>query len=190
MVTSGLDGYMKVWDVRNYKPVFEYTNPTPATTLTISQKGLLAVGYGPHTQVWTNAFREKQKSPYLNHLIPGSTVTDLQFCPFEDVLGIGHGKGFTSILVPGSGEANIDALEVNPFQSKKQRAEAEVKHLLEKIQPELISLDPDMVGKVRKTDKEKTEENDKTDFEVCAFHFLFSLSLGTASSLPPVGQQS
>lgn len=160
MATSGLDGKMRIWDVRTYKELQAYYTPTPASCLTISQQGLLAVGHGPHIQIWRDAFTQKQKSPYMSHMFPSCTVHSMQFCPFEDVLGVGHSKGFGSLLIPGAGEPNFDALEANPYQTKKQRQEFEVKALLEKIQPELITLNPMDIMRVN-YQKKSTNMNDK-----------------------------
>lgn len=77
------------------------------------------------------------------------------------MLGIGHDQGFSSILVPGAGEANFDALEVNPYETVRQRQEAEVKGLLNKLSPEMIALDPNFVGNLDlRSEKQRQAEQD------------------------------
>lgn len=142
-----MDSQLKIWDVRTYKPLFEYYTLQPAAALDLSQRDLLAVAHGPHVTVWKDALQAKQRSPYLAHLYAGSAATDVRFCPFEDVLGVGHGQGIGSVLVPGAGEPNFDALEVNPFETRQQRRETEVRSLLDKIAPELITLDPSVIAR-------------------------------------------
>lgn len=48
---AGADNQMKVWDVRTFKPVHSYFTYNTISRMDISQKGLLAVGYGRKIQV-------------------------------------------------------------------------------------------------------------------------------------------
>ncbi|KAJ8680917.1 hypothetical protein QAD02_016704 [Eretmocerus hayati] len=146
MATGCPDRSLKLWDVRQLSgPVQTAILRSPAQSLSYSQRGLLAVGMGNVVEVFRDTNDEFK--PYTRHKL-NWTISDLQFCPYEDALGLGHVKGFQSILVPGSAEANFDALELNPFQTKKQRREAEVKALLDKIQPELITLDTSTIAEI------------------------------------------
>ena len=59
----------------------------------------------------------------------------------------------SSIVVPGSGEPNLDSMEhfTNPYMDLKQRREAEVRSLLEKLRPDMIALDPDVIGSIEES---------------------------------------
>lgn len=51
MATAGVDGQLKLWDLRMLKPLHAYLCVRPATSLDISQRGMLAVGFGRRVQV-------------------------------------------------------------------------------------------------------------------------------------------
>lgn len=158
MVTAGADQQVKVWDIRMLKPMHAYFSHNTVTRLDISQRGLLAVGYGRKVQLWQGALREKAQSPYMTHNLAAGALQDFHFCPFEDVLGIGHAGGISTMLVPGAGEPNYDSFVANPFQSKRERQEQEVVALLDKLQPDTIVLDPDTIGRVRKEPAELAKQ--------------------------------
>ena len=180
MATSGQDHLLNIWDLRTYKQLKSIKLSAGASSLSFSQKNLLAAALRNEVVLFKNDILQatdddesdndeeqivelfNEKDYYLRHRLTNASIKNVQFCPYEDVLGIGHGNGMTSILVPGSGEANFDALESNPFESKNQRRQWEVKALLEKIQPELISLDPLKLRQIdQKSLKEKLEERNK-----------------------------
>jgi U3 small nucleolar RNA-associated protein 7 len=152
LATAGADSHINIFDIRTFKQLHTYLTPTPPTSLSISDTGLLAAGWGSgHVTLWKDALRTRNPTPYMSHHQPGSAITSLRFCPYEDILAAGHTTGVSSLIVPGAGEPNFDALEANPYAGKKQRQEAEVRGLLEKLRPEMIRLDPDFVGKVADT---------------------------------------
>ncbi|KAI9717037.1 MAG: hypothetical protein M1812_004972 [Candelaria pacifica] len=152
MVSTGQDLRMAVWDLRMFKEVNNYFLRQPGSSVAISDRGLTAVAWGTQLSVWQGLFdkasleQEKVQSPYMAWGGEGKRIERVRWTPLEDSLGISSDKGFSSIIVPGAGEPNFDALEVNPYESAKQRQEAEVKALLNKLQPEMISLNPDYVG--------------------------------------------
>ncbi|XP_022117062.2 WD repeat-containing protein 46 [Pieris rapae] len=148
MATTGVDKSLKIWDIRRMDgPLQHYRLRSSAVDLDFSQKDMLAVGLGEVVEIYSDTCTKTADRPYMRHKMTKS-ICNFKFCPYEDVLGIGTSGGFTSILVPGSGEPNFDAYESNPYQNKAQRKEAEVKALLEKIPADLIALDPFEVLKV------------------------------------------
>jgi len=153
MVSTAADRRMSVWDLRMYRELHAHHLRVPGSTLAISDRNLTAVGYGTQAAVYssslfTAAADVAGKLPYMTWGGDGLQLGRVRFCPFEDVLGVAHAKGFTSLLVPGAGEPNPDSMEpgTNPYETSRQRRETEVHALLDKIQPQMIALDPNYVG--------------------------------------------
>lgn len=118
MITSGLDHFLNVWDLRTYKQLKSIKLKAGASFLTFSQKNYIAAALRNEITVFNNELVElggrptnedeeqlveiyNEKNVYLKHRITNVSIQNLQFCPYEDVLGIGHGSGVSSILVPG-----------------------------------------------------------------------------------------
>ncbi|KAF8431963.1 BING4CT-domain-containing protein [Boletus edulis BED1] len=170
MASSGADGTVKIWDCRNWKgAVREWVTRGGGAELEWSAKGALAVATGGSVNVYTKPsiqtpFAAKAASPlYLTHAIPHRPLTSVRFCPFQDILVVGHNAGLSSLLVPRSGEPNFDSNEADPFENKKRRQEREVKGLLDKIRPDMIALDPDFVGSLAPPTRLTTAVHDKLD---------------------------
>ncbi|AET41316.1 Utp7p Ecym_8020 [Eremothecium cymbalariae DBVPG len=163
MATTGADKSLKIWDIRNFKELHSVENlPTPGMNVRISDTGLLAVSRGPHVTLWKDSLKhgssnrpyftssglKNRNTPYMSHIFEGNKVNSIEFVPFEDLLGVGHQKGVTNLIIPGAGEANYDALEINPYETVKQRKEQEVRSLMNKLPADSIALDPNVIGTV------------------------------------------
>lgn len=147
-ITLGGDHKMKVWDLRTLRTLEEYAVTYTFQTLDISSSGLVALGGGTNVQIWKGLFSsQKPTAPYMKFgLGYGNIAERVRFCPFEDVLGVGHSQGFTSLLVPGSGEANPDFYAANPHETERHRKERVVSTLLDKLPPDMISMDIQVPG--------------------------------------------
>jgi U3 small nucleolar RNA-associated protein 7 len=173
LYTTEQDKKLKIWDLRNdYTEVFDYYTPNQAQCMTSSQKGLLALGYKGSVEVWKDLHKTKQQKPYIKHHFADKQIyaNDMKFINFEDFLGIGTNKGYSQIVIPGSGEANYDTYENNLFETKNQKKNSDVKKLLEKIPYTMIGINSDqMINKVNMRSKsvikhhENQEMRNKTD---------------------------
>ncbi|TFK45254.1 BING4CT-domain-containing protein [Heliocybe sulcata] len=163
MATAGKDGMVKVWDCRNWKGAVRSWRVRSAgdAEVEFSQRGMLAVASGGSVNVYTKPTLPAPNSPpplYLTHPITHKPTTSIRFCPFQDILTVGHEKGLSSILVPGAGEPNFDSSEADPFENKRGRREREVKGLLDKIPADMIALDPDFVGSLGPSGTKEPDE--------------------------------
>ncbi|KAK6089442.1 hypothetical protein P3W45_001579 [Vairimorpha bombi] len=168
LYTTGIDSTIKVWDIRKtYKPVNSCNTRYSFTSTSLSQRSILAASYGDNIQIYKNLSTANNKDVlYLKHKEPGKNISSLSFKNYEDILTIGHTKGVSNIIVPGSGDPTYDTLEDSPFITTRQKQDREIKMLLDKIPHTLISKNPFMIEDKPKEEKIKPkqkhyEEDDK-----------------------------
>jgi len=166
--TAGLDGTVKLWDGRMWgKEVRSWGVRNTPHSINFSQRGMLSVGGKSGVTVYRDVISSspsRTPSPYLTLPLPGLTANASRFCPYDDTLIVGHGKGISSLLVPGSGEPNFDSAEADVFESHSRRRERDVRSVLEKIQPQLINMDTDFLGKVGEKARGTYEERESRSF--------------------------
>lgn len=157
VATCGMEGRVKIWDGRMWgKEVRSWAVRNTPTSLSYSGRGMLAVGGKSGVTVYrdltsasmTQSEMGKLPQPYLNLPLPSLTASSTRFCPYDDLLCIGHQRGISSLLVPGSGEANFDSNEADVYETYTRRRERDVRGVMEKIRPELITMDTNLLGTV------------------------------------------
>ncbi|XP_042465986.1 probable U3 small nucleolar RNA-associated protein 7 isoform X2 [Zingiber officinale] len=165
MATTGMDHKIKLWDIRKFGLLHSYT--AHAQMLDFSQKGMLALGNKSHVHIWRDSGNQDYKQYMSHEMVKGYQLAKVCFRPYEDVLGIGHSMGLSSIIVPGAGEPNFDSWVANPYETKKQRREKEVHALIDKLQPETIMLEPTKIGtlKPRRTKANPTKKEIQEEME-------------------------
>merc|ERR1712217_614502 len=154
LVTTGIDQQLKMWDIRTLNPLYQYVSKDPITCTDISDKGLLAVGYGRRIEVWNQLINCKEQSKYSNHVIADGSLKKLVFHPYEDTLVLCHSAGIATIKMPDTAKKSPTALLGNNFIKKKDIISS---FSLNKLQPDMISLNPEHI--------DKTTKHKKKDFE-------------------------
>lgn len=165
MVTTGEDTRLCFWDLRTFRKMFETTLPASPSALCVSQRQLIALSFGATVQIWSPfskayglSIAQQRSQPYMRQTYSGNRVTSLHFCPFEDVLAVCHETGVRNMIVPGAGEPNFDTRAPNPYETRKQRRQNEVRTLIDKLPPATIMLDPSNVGTVDKDPVQRVRE--------------------------------
>ena len=165
IATSGIDGSIRIWDIRNYEKVCQRSyDKAVASCISYSGRGGLGVCRGNRFDFYSNPDDYNCKSNITAKF--NSSIKSIVFPPFEDFVIVGLESGIASAVVPGAGEANLDSTIATPFATAKWRQESEVRSLLDKLPPEMITLDPDGPIRVGQKDpnfvsKKKIHDNVK-----------------------------
>lgn len=138
MATSASENVVKVWDVRaKYVPLKEVKLQYAPSSMDLSQNSKLVVGQKNKVEVFDLS---SGKAKYLKNVFPERTISDLKYAPYEDVLTVCTDAGMENMVVPGAASATYRRCDA-PHLSARERQEAEVRRLLEKIPGDMIGVE-------------------------------------------------
>ncbi|CAG9483526.1 unnamed protein product [Plasmodium vivax] len=146
LITSSVDCTYKLWDMRKLQLMEDARSHNVINQMEISTTGLVAMAINSHFRTYANFFTKSQL--YLTHNMHGDRINSLSFQPFEDICCVGARHSIKSLLIPGAGLANIDTYVNNPYETKKQVRENEVRSLLDKLPPDTITFGEGQLGRV------------------------------------------
>lgn len=152
------DGNVQVWDVRNMTRVYQRSKSTPGIkAVRFSATGVMGVARNNYVE-----FYEKcdKKTAFLTHKY-NCNVNSLKFVLFEDIAVVGKDDGISALVVPGTGEPNLDSNVANPYATKEWRQNKEVQDLLDKIPYQTITLNPEALFQVGKTNDVLDQRREK-----------------------------
>ncbi|EUD65258.1 hypothetical protein C922_04387 [Plasmodium inui San Antonio 1] len=146
LVTSSLDCTYKLWDLRKLQFIESNRSHNVINEMDVSDTGMVAMAINSHFRTYSNFFSKPKL--YLTHNTYGDKINSVSFQPFEDICCVGSRYSIKSLLIPGAGLANIDTYVNNPYETKKQVRENEIRSLLDKLPPDTITFGKDQLGRI------------------------------------------
>ncbi|KJP87861.1 hypothetical protein AK88_02465 [Plasmodium fragile] len=146
LITSSVDCTYKLWDMRKLEFIESKRSHNVINEMEVSDTGVVAIAMNSHFRTYKDFFTNPQL--YLTHNTYGDKINSLSFQPFEDICCVGARYSIKSLLVPGAGLANIDTYVNNPYETKKQVRENEIRSLLDKLPPDTITFVKNQLGRI------------------------------------------
>ncbi|OAG29640.1 U3 small nucleolar RNA-associated protein 7 [Nematocida displodere] len=141
---------LAVWDVRNtFSPIDRFTFPQNIFAMDVSQQNKIAVSQRASVTICS-----QNGQTLLTHHLGRDTPHSLTFMPYEDILAVGTSAGVENIVVPGAG-LEIYRRNENPRASAQERANTEVRRILEKIPGDMIALENEIGTEIKETFREE-----------------------------------
>merc|ERR1711988_1803934 len=131
MVSGGMDGRLRIWDLRTLRPLQQYCFSKNITCCDISPNGQLALGNKHTVHILKNVIGNDDSILQSRTESLRGYLKDIIFSTNEDVLITGHSMGVESILVTGA--SSITEIP------NKHKSNAKPQYPAEKLQPDSFS---------------------------------------------------